>query len=116
MHTAHLGNERGGQNFWLEVLNNAANFVVIAEKEEFQRTRVLAKQQAQLQSGPAFKNIFSQSSDGHSGVRVGTAKTFGNELRRRFHAGEIRITQICERLTKARAEQNDGSRHASIFP
>ena len=47
---------------------------------------------------------------------MGTAKTIGNDLKRRFHAGEIHIAQIFERGTEARAEQDGGFRHASIFP
>ena len=99
-----------------KVLNNAANFVVVANEEKFQCVRVPAEQQAQFQSGPAFKNVFSQPPDGDSGMRVGPAKTTGNGLKRCFDAGKIRLAQFFERRAKARAEQDDGFRHASIFP
>lgn len=114
MQTARLGNERGGQNFWLEVLNQAANFVVVADEEEFQHTCVLAKQQAQFQSGAAFKDVLSQLSDGDSGMCVGTAKAIGNDLKCRLDAGKIRIAQVFERGPEARAEQDRGFRHVSI--
>ena len=83
MQTLKSGNERGGAS---NVLNQTTDLVVIADEEKFQHVIVLTKQEAQLQSGAAFKIIFSQSPDGDSTVCVGPAETIGNDLERGFHA------------------------------
>jgi hypothetical protein len=97
-------------------LDQTSNLIVIADEEKFQNVRILAKQQAQLQSGPAFEDVLSQLPDGNSGVRVGIAETIRNNLKSSFNAGKIRIAQVFERLAEARAEQNSRLRHASVFP
>jgi hypothetical protein len=84
-------------------LNHAANFIVVAGKEKFQGFPVLPEQETQLQSGTALENVFPQSSDGNSTVRVRMAEAVGNHLKRDFDASEIRIAQILERGVKARA-------------
>ena len=100
----------------LELMNNAADFGVIARKEEFQRVCILAEQEAQLQPDPTFKNVLFQPSDRNPGVNVRLAETFGNGLKRRFNTSQVRVAQISERRTETRAEQNDEFRHASVFP
>ena len=99
-----------------KVLNQTTNFVVIADKEKFQHVAVLTEQQAQFQPRATFKYILFQSPDGNAAMSMGTAKTIGNELKRRFDPADIHLVQVLERGLEPRAKQNVGSRHALVFP
>ena len=99
----------------LKALNHPANIIVIAGKKEFQIFPVLPEQQAQFQPGAALENVFPKPPDGNSAVRVRMAEAVGNYLKSGLDAGEIRFTHMLERGVKARAKQDGGSRHASVF-
>jgi hypothetical protein len=94
-----------------KVLNDAAHFIVVADKEKFQGSCVVPKQQAHLQPGAALENIFPQPPDGNATVSVRMAETIGNCLKRRFNAREIRLAQTFERGLKARGQDNGGFSH-----
>lgn len=85
---------------------------MVADKEKLQGSRVVPKQEAHLQPGAAFENIFSQPADGNPAVSVRMAETIGNRLKRRFDTREIRLAQTFERGLKARGQDNGGFRHA----
>lgn len=87
----------------LQILNHAANVVVVVGEEKFQRVSILPEQQAHFQSGAALENVFPQPPDGNPAVRVRMAEAAGNRLKRGLDAGEIRIAQMLERGVKARA-------------
>jgi len=100
---------------WLlhsKVLNDAARFIVAANKGKFQSSRVVPKQQTYLQPGAALEDVFPQSPDGNAAVSVRMAETIGNRLKRRFNAREIRLAQTFERGLKARGQDNGGFSHA----
>jgi hypothetical protein len=86
-----------------KVLDEAADFVVVADEEKFQRAGVFAEEQAGFQAGATFKNIFSQPPDGDAGVRVRMAEAVGDGLERGFNAGEIRVAQIFQQREESRA-------------
>ena len=95
-----------------KVLNDAAHFIVAAGEEKFQSARVVPEQQAHLQPGPAFENIFPQAPDGNPAVSVRMAETIRDRLKRRFNPREIRPAQTFERGLKTRGQEYGGFSHA----
>lgn len=86
-----------------KVLDDTAHFIVVANKEKLQRTRVFAKEQTHFQSCSAFKNIFPQSPDGNAAVSVRTTKAIRDDQQRGFHPVNIRTAQMLERGVETRA-------------
>lgn len=98
-----------------DVLQAGFDVVVISDKEKFQRTFVLAEQQAQLQSRPALENILPQPPDGNPGVNMRTPKGIGDDPQRSLDPLHFRVTQLVQPSEEAGIEENGGASHASVF-
>ena len=101
---------RGRENFLTKVTglktsNQAANLVMVPGEENLQCPRLYPENKPYLQPGTAFKNVFSQTADGDSGMRVGPAKAIRQHRERVFHTGNLVVGEIFETSLKTRAEQ-----------
>ncbi len=91
--------------------NETPHRVMIPHEENIQSLRVGTEEDAQLQAGPAFKDILPQPTDRDSCVPV-RPKEVGKDSQRLFHPVRVRLAQFSERGKKARAEQDGGPRRA----
>jgi hypothetical protein len=74
-----------------------------------------AEQEANSQTRAAFKNVLPQPSDGDSGMEVRLAKAFGQDSQCLFRPFQVLRGKVLERGQKARAEQDGGLSHVSVF-
>ena len=95
--------------------DEAPYLVMTAYEENFQSLGVGTEQESNFQTRPAFKDIFPQPPNGDSGMKVRLAEAVGQDSQRLLHPGHIRVAQVLERGEKARAEQNGGFSHVSVF-
>jgi hypothetical protein len=96
----------------LQILNDPADFIVIAGEEEFQSLTVLAEKQAQAQTGPALKDVLAQPADGNSRMGVGTPETIRNHIQRGLDPRKIRVVQVFQRGAETGRKQDGGFSHA----
>jgi len=99
----------------LKAADEAADGVVVADKENFEEVRVNAEHEAEFQAGAAFVDIFAQAADRYSRMEVGLAEAVGQNSEDLFGPRDIRVTQVFERLAKAWAEKDFQFSHALTF-